>query len=230
MTTAPPDLDDAFFAAFVAACERLGIDPLALIRVLYSESSVMASAHNIHGDASGILQAMPQTLLGLGWTRGHEAFRQLSAAEQVPYLERYYTPYAAHCRTDALCYVATFLPALLTRADELGPAFPLCGARGPLAWAYGANRGLDIDRDGVITVADLGRRLELACRGARWDAIVWRLRQAMGLEPAPLQEAAPTERELPALEEDGGAARHAATGDSVEQAARDDVDRRHGGD
>lgn len=214
----PPDLDETFYLAFVNACGRLRIDPHDLIRVCYSESGVKASAHNPHGHASGIFQAMPDTLVGLGWTKGHDAYRQLSAAEQVPYLERYFRPWAEHCKSDALCYTACFLPAMLKKAAEVGESYVLCGARGPLTWAYVANKGLDYDGDGNISLGDLGRHLERVCRGARYEVIVNNLREAMGLQPRPLPEPEPTVPELPnpISEDDGGAARRDATLDTVE--------------
>ncbi len=196
MTTAPADLSDRFFRMWVDMCDRLRVDPFDLIRVSYSEAGCRAGAHNPHGDASGLLQFMPATLSGLGWTKGHEAFRLLSADEQIPFVDRYMRPHASWTTSDALCYVAVFLPALGAHAQAQGPDFVLCGQRGPLAWAYVANRVLDRDGNGAITVADLGKQLEAQCRGARWDAILWRLRQAMGLQPPAVAEPPPTQPEV----------------------------------
>lgn len=199
MTAAPPDHSDLFYLRWLDMCTRLSVDPFDLLRVAYSESGCRASAHNPNGHASGLIQFMPDTLLGLGWTNGHEAFRLLSAAEQVPWVERYMRRYGPWCRSDALCYVAVFLPALGPKVAEMGDEFVLCGHRGPLAWAYAANRVLDRNADGSITVADLSQQLAHQCVGARWDAIVWRMRQAMGLEPMVMAEPPPTQPELPQL-------------------------------
>ncbi len=184
MSTEPADLSDAFFVQFVATCSRLAIDPFDLIRVCFSESGCRANAHNPNGDASGIFQAMPATLMGLGFAFGDAAFRALDAADQVPWLERYMTPHASWCSSDALCYVAIFLPALGAKAQAEGPEFILCGQRGPLSWAYQANRVLDRDGNGSITVADLGAQLTAQCKGPRWDAIISRLRQELGVQPS----------------------------------------------
>ncbi len=140
---------------------------------------------------------MPPTLVGLGWTKGHEAFRELSASDQVPFVERYMRPHASWCHSDALCYVAVFLPALGAKASLAGGDYVLCGQRGPLSWAYTSNRVLDKDHDGAITVADLGQQLAAQCRGARWDAIVWRMRHAMGHQPDALPELPDTIPEMP---------------------------------
>lgn len=182
----PKDLTDTFFLRWANACGRLGIDPFDLIRVAYSESGCRASAHNKHGNASGLIQFMPNTLLSVGWTKGHEAFRLLPAEEQVQYVERYYRPWCEHCKSAGLCYVATFLPALTKAAAKEGSGFVLCGLKGPLSWAYQANTVLDRNNDGRITVGDLEEHIERQCKGSRYNAILWRLRQAMGLEPPDL--------------------------------------------
>lgn len=187
------DLSDAFFSRWAAACGKLHIDPFDLIRVAYSESGCRASAHNPHGNASGLIQFMPNTLLSVGWTQGHEAFRRLPAEEQVIFVERYFRPWREFCTSAGLCYVATFLPALTKAAAKSGPDFVLCGMRGPLTWAYQANTVLDRDGDGRITVGDLEAQLDRQCQGARYNAILWRLRQAMGLDPPEM----PPESESP---------------------------------
>lgn len=195
---APPDLSEAFFLAWVNMCSRLGVDTIDLIRVSFSESGgVRPSARNPNGDASGLIQFMPDTLRRLGWTKSTDEFRHLAAEDQVPFVERYYRPYAQWCTNDALCYVATFLPAMLPGAAGAGEGsdYVLCGQRGPWAWAYTANRGLDHDGDGAISVADMARQLELACVGARYAAIVDRLRRAKGEDPPPLPDPEPTQPE-----------------------------------
>jgi hypothetical protein len=50
-------------------------------------------------------------------------------------------------------YLCTFLPSLLACGDN--GAHVIAGARGPIAWAYEANRGFDLNKRGYITVSDL---------------------------------------------------------------------------
>lgn len=130
---------------------------------------------------------MPATLRGLGWTEGHEAFRRLSATQQLPYVERYFLPYKSLLSqpyssdlsrdglgsTAAALYVATFLPALLKHAHN--PDFVLTAKNGPLGWAYGPNAVFDRNKDLAITVRELGEAIERNCRGKRWSEIVARL-------------------------------------------------------
>lgn len=236
----PPDLSDAFFERWVAACRRLDVDPVDLVRVAYSESGCRANAYNPSGHASGVIQFMPSELFGLGFRRDLDdvaraaALRELDAAMQVDLVEAYFRGWAHRAgvdgklvpqlTSDVLCYVATFLPALLADAIAAGEgarAFVLCGLHGPLAWAYVDNRLLDVDGDSEITVGDLAAHLERQCRGARYDAIVFRMRQAMGESPPRPPEPPPTERELPVAEDDGGMSRRDATSDAIKQSAQD---------
>jgi hypothetical protein len=217
----PPDLDDRFFLAWSNMADRLKVDPFDLIRVAFSESDCRANAHNPHGHASGVIQFMPKTLTGLGWLKTHEEFRKLQAADQVPFVERYFRPHAKWLTSDAMVYVATFLPALCPGASKGGPSYVLCaideadlmhhpaGLVSTLTQAYRWNPVLDrvkLDgsqgRDGRITVGDLSHHLEKRCRGARYHAIVARLRQAMGLQPMPLPEPEPSAPALPAVEDE----------------------------
>jgi hypothetical protein len=166
-----------------------------------------ANAKNPHADANGLIQFMGPTLKGLGWTRTSEEFRRLSAEEQVPFVERYFRPWAHRMGvggqkipqlvTDAHCYVVTFLPARLSAVVAAGEGWtgvPLCARGGLLSWAYEANTVLDADKDGVITAGDLATHLARVCRGARFEAIVHRIRVAAGEDPPPLPEPAPTDR------------------------------------
>lgn len=217
----PDHLDMRFFYAWVAMCKRLEVDPFDIIRVAYCESHVLPHAHNPRGDASGLIQFMPKTLLGLGWIEGHATFRRLRAFEQIPYVERYFARHAAYVKSDALAYVVTFLPALVKKASECGPDLVLCSRdesrlqhwpqylRKQLVQAYEWNPVLDrittggiIGKDGDITTGDLAMHLRLTCAGPRYSAIVECLRHAIGSDPdttstipAP-QDSAPAEPTL----------------------------------
>lgn len=167
------DLSDGFFEAVTATSDTLGCTPLDLLGVMMNESGVKAAAHNPNGDASGLIQFMPQTLANLGWTAGHDAFRSLSAEEQMPFVERYFTPYVHQDLSSAArLYQATFLPATLGLGSDFDVV--ICGKDGPNAFAYGPNQGFDRDHKGFITVGDLQAAVDRACQGLRWDEIAGR--------------------------------------------------------
>lgn len=184
------DLDDYFFPRLDEIASSLGAQPRHMLAVMYSESGVSATAHNDapkdrppekRYNASGLIQFMPATLPGLGWTAGHAAFRRLSATEQLTFVDRYYRPHRGHLDSIAGLYVATFLPALVRHAKDR--SFVLTGKAGPLGWAYEPNAVFDRNRDLAITVGELEDAVARNARGARWDEILMRLEGASSDAP-----------------------------------------------
>jgi hypothetical protein len=181
------DLTDGFFKELVAVCRRLGCKAEDVLRVMMSESGVKASAHNPSGDASGLIQFMPKTMQGLGWSAGPDAFRKMPALEQLKFVEKYYMQYKGlGLDSPARLYLFTFLPALGGIDESRKPSFVLCGSKGPFAWAYSANRVFDKDQKGFITLNDLGMACDRAAKGARWNELVIRLAEAQ--KPTPVAE------------------------------------------
>jgi Transglycosylase SLT domain len=154
---------------------RIGCQPEELLAVMMSESSVWARAQNPHGQATGLIQIMPANLPGVGWTAGPDAFRQLSAEDQMPYVERYYRPWVHHgLHTAARLYQSTFLPATLATVTTSEGVLAAPG--GPYPDAYKWNHeALDVNHDGQITLGDLEARLANVRSGPRWNAIMARL-------------------------------------------------------
>lgn len=185
MTTQSRDIEDRFFVKLKDIAEKLGADPLEMMSVMMSESGVSATAHNPHGDASGLIQFMPDTLRRLGWKAGHAEFRKLSAYDQLDFVERYYMPYKGHLSTVAGLYVATFLPALVSHCDDSD--YVLCAHAGQLGWAYDANAVFDANHDGAITVGELEDAVVRNAHGPRWEELKARLigRGLDAPDPAP---------------------------------------------
>lgn len=176
------DIDDAFFPRLEEVADEVLARPRELLAVMMSESGVLAKAHNDNPknlpperrwNASGIFQAMPATLMGLGWTKGHAAFRALSATEQLDWALRYYRPYRGQLVSVGAIYTATFLPALVRHAGN--PNFILTAKDGPLGWAYAPNSAFDADNDYAITVGELEDAVARNCHGPRWAELVARL-------------------------------------------------------
>ncbi len=175
------DLPDAFLIRLQTIAEALGAKRRQMLAVMMSESGVRADAHNDgppgapdekRYHASGLIQFMPATLRGLGWTQGHAAFRKLSAFEQLPFVHNYYAPHRGHLDTVGGLYVATFLPALVKHCGD--PSFVLTAKDGPLGWAYGPNAVFDVNRDYAITVGELELAVARNCRGPRWSELASR--------------------------------------------------------
>jgi hypothetical protein len=185
------DLDDAFFPRLHAIAGELGAEAIDMCRVMMSESGVRADAHNDgppgvpdekRYHASGLIQFMPATLPGVGWTSGHAAFRRLTATQQLDYVRRYYLPHRGHLASVGGLYVATFLPALTVHAGD--PSFVLTAKDGPLGWAYAPNAVFDTNRDLAITVGELEQAVARNCKGSRWSEIASRCGGTFVLEPA----------------------------------------------
>jgi hypothetical protein len=176
MSTA--NVDPRFDRAFPETCARIGCNPIFLLAVMMSESGVNPSAHNPHGDASGLIQFMPGTLRGLGWPSGDAAFRHLSASQQLPYVEAYYAPWrkdAGKWDSPQRLYQATFLPGTLASVkDDEGV---LAAKGGRLGWAFDANSVFDANGDKVITLSELGLavRKQVANNLARWIELTKRI-------------------------------------------------------
>ncbi|GBF07821.1 hypothetical protein DAERI_180012 [Deinococcus aerius] len=183
--TATGDLPDEFFPGVSGVASGIGAQPLHLLQVMMAESGIRPDAHNPHGHASGLIQFMPATLARLGWTAGHEAFRRLSAPEQLPFVLRFYGPYRpAGLTSTARLYQATFLPATLPLGSD--PNTVLCGRDGPYPSAYAGNSGLDRRGDGTIRVSDLTAAVDRRCRGPRWEEARARLEGASPLPVPPV--------------------------------------------
>ena len=127
---------------------NLGIDASNLIAIMKSESSLNPQAVNPVTGASGLIQFMPNTAKSLGTTV--EEIRKMTAVQQLPYVEKYFKSVRVQPGSSAgRLYAYVFLPGranreVLTQAGEN---------------YYESNKGLDVDRDGKITIADLDARL-----------------------------------------------------------------------
>src|SRR5258708_39964546 len=87
------ELSDSFFTSLVEMCRRLECRPIDMAGCWMSESGLSPKAHNPGGNASGLFQALPSTLAGLGYRQHWDDFIRLSAEEQLPWAERYYSPF-----------------------------------------------------------------------------------------------------------------------------------------
>lgn len=166
-------LNDQFFIDLKAVCGRLACAPADMLGVMESESGVRPDAQNPHGNATGLIQFMPKTLVGLGWTPGTDQFKTLSAEDQLPFVEKFFKPWTRFGLSSAgRLYQAVFLPATLPGSNE---STVIAAPSGPNANAYNANVGLDMNHDGAITVSDLTARIDHFRQGPRWIELMRRL-------------------------------------------------------
>lgn len=144
--------------------------PVEFAGVFYSESGFSAKAYNpTSPTASGINQFVPATLAGLGFKGTTKEFRAMDAADQLEYVKLFFRSYRGRLKSRVHIYVANFLPALLSMADN--PQNTLSAEGGFMGWVYGANKGIDRNKDGKIQVWELDACITHACRGPRWEEL-----------------------------------------------------------
>lgn len=125
-----------------AVCNRLGLQSAWLDACITFESQWNPQAVNPVSGATGLIQYMPSTARSLGTTV--ESIRQMSALDQLDWVEKYFQPYIGKIKTFADCYMAILYPIAIGWPDN-SVLF------GPDSKAYLQNRGLDIDHDGNVT-------------------------------------------------------------------------------
>ena len=121
--------------------------------VMWSESRLDPAATNPEGGATGLIQFMPATAAGLGTSC--EALREMSALDQLDYVERFFRPYAPRCHTFGDFYMACFFPAAIGKEDD----YVLQTRKLSAERIARQNPAFDTDRDGRITAGEFRRRL-----------------------------------------------------------------------
>jgi hypothetical protein len=179
-------LSDRFFADVARMAQRRGTDPEHYLVVWCSESGLDSQAVNSAGGARGLNQMMPDTLRGLG---APADFETLAAEEQLPWIEKLIAirehinggPFQSAARY----YHANFFPLTMARGNS--PETVVVGSTSDDAReraAYAANKILDADGDGQITLADLAAVLA-RIRATRCSASFERLARAVQALPPP---------------------------------------------
>lgn len=102
------------------------------------------SVRNAQSGATGLIQFMPKTAVGLGTTV--DALAQMTAEEQMDrYVRAYFAQYAGRCSTLEDMYMAIFWPRAIGQPNDTALVSDADGA------AYAQNKGLDLNADGTIT-------------------------------------------------------------------------------
>lgn len=150
-----PNLSDGFYNKVCEISKRVGCDANALMAIMNSESGLKTTAYNKNGGATGLIQFMPSTAKGLGTSTA--ALRQMSPEQQLVYVEKCLMSskkMAGFGENEKLqqgqLYALVFLPAYAKRE--------VLTTKGNKYYDY--NKGLDMNKDGQITVADLNARIE----------------------------------------------------------------------
>ncbi len=101
---------------------------------------------------TGLIQFMPRTAIGLGTTT--DALANMTAVEQLDYVEKYFQPYYRRTKTLSDMYMAILMPKYIGYDDQ-------AILFNDPSKAYTQNRGLDLNRDGRITKAEATHRVKV---------------------------------------------------------------------
>ena len=194
-----PDL--AFYKKLKNICSELQMKPEDLLLIMTMESGISGTARNSGTNASGLIQFMPNTLKNMGWTQGHDKFREMDATNQLDYVKSYVQNLmkanGGPFQSAARCYVAVLYPVALglpgVRNENMStPIMSASGevpkykgiSPGSVAKAYDQNKGLDADKDGVITYGDLNRKMDGLRRHPKFLEAMESMK-AVGANPGP---------------------------------------------
>lgn len=131
----------------VQHADQAGLDPAAVAAVLRLESGGRPGAVNATSGATGLIQFMPNTARGLGIST--DRLREMSAAEQLPYVMRYFRNAGLTEQSPPGDYfVAVAAPGFVGRPDDT-----VVYRQGSAAWEQ--NRPWRPPGGGDITVGSI---------------------------------------------------------------------------
>lgn len=146
-------LDKAFLDKVKQIASRINCDYKDLLAVMHSESGLNSRAVNKGSGATGLIQFLPSTAKQLGTTT--EALRNMTPIQQLDYVEKFFnmnkkTFGVGNRKLSAGdLYTLVFMPAKINNE--------VITSKG--SSAYSANKGLDANKDGMITKNELANRV-----------------------------------------------------------------------
>jgi hypothetical protein len=150
----------AFDKKLEQVARNLKVSKKDLIAIMNHESGLNPAAVNPSSGATGLIQFMPKTAIGLGTTTA--ALRKMSATQQLDYVEKYYKNIRGKAKDVGDLYMYTFLPAAVGKPNNF-----VIGAKGSGSSVFGIsqnslynqNKVFDKDNKGYYTVGDVKARI-----------------------------------------------------------------------
>jgi len=134
----------------------LGVKYSDLIAIMKQESGVNPQARNSMSGATGLIQFMPDTARRLGTTT--DDLYKMDGVQQLDYVYKYFKMTGVGNGTLGDLYMAVFMPKYVGYDDAT--VLGKYGAPGFSGKVYAQNKGLDRNRDGEITVADVKQSVQ----------------------------------------------------------------------
>lgn len=141
-----------FRKKIVEICDELGLRPLYLMAVMSFETggTFDPRTRNRLSGATGLIQFMEMIARKLKTTTA--ALAEMSAEQQLDFVREYFLPYKNRLRTLEDTYMAVLWPAAIGKGPNA-----VIFRRGTRA--YLQNSGLDLNRDGLVTVAEAAEKV-----------------------------------------------------------------------
>ena len=143
-----PDVTDAFLEKTLRIARAIGADPDDLMAVMAFESLLSHTIINPNSGATGLSQFLPSTAASLGTTTAN--LRAMSAVDQLDYVQMYLSRYAGRYNSLGSLYMAVLWPYAVGQGDN----YVLWTRGGTYNAQYGRNSGLDVNKDGAVTVGE----------------------------------------------------------------------------
>lgn len=126
-----------------------------LLAVMNAESGIKTTAVNKSTNATGLIQFMPKTAQGLGTSV--DELKKMTPVEQLDYVEKYLqqTKRQAGFSADKKLSGGELYALVFRPAKAKTGIFATKGEQ-----AYKLNEGLDLNKDGQVTMAELSKRVE----------------------------------------------------------------------
>lgn len=127
--------------------DTLGLDPDDLMSCMAWESaeSFRPDIRNAAGSgATGLIQFMPSSAIGLGTTTARLA--AMTAEDQLNYVYKYFRPFAGRLNNLGDIYMAILWPAGVGKSDDY-----VLWNKASKPTTYRQNAGLDVNKNGSIT-------------------------------------------------------------------------------
>lgn len=133
---------------WIANTLRLDPDDLMACMAWESGESFRADIKNAAGSgATGLIQFMPSTAVGLGTSTAKLA--QMSPEDQLNYVYKYFRPYAGRLNNLGDIYMAILWPKGVGQPDSY-----VLWDKGKMPTTFRQNAGLDINKDNRVTRAE----------------------------------------------------------------------------
>jgi AraC-like DNA-binding protein len=143
--------DPDFKTKLEKVASALGVKSSDLMAIFKQESGVNPHIQNSTSGATGLIQFMPDTARRLGTTT--DELKQMDGVQQLDYVYKYFKMTGVGNGTLGDLYMAVFMPKYIGYDDDY--VLGKLGATGFSGKVYDQNKGLDRNKDGAITVADV---------------------------------------------------------------------------